>query len=146
MKIIVDTNIVFSALLNTDSLIASILFNPGTTGYFYSLDFLKLEISNHQDKLIKYSRLTESQLHTARDLIYNRLQFIDADDIASSLWRTAYDLCNDIDADDTPFVALTLHLEGVLWTGDRKLAKGLEQKGFSSITSSTEMVDFMTTL
>ena len=34
MTTVVDTNIVFSALLNTDSLIASILFNPTTTGFF----------------------------------------------------------------------------------------------------------------
>jgi predicted nucleic acid-binding protein len=29
-----------------------------------------------------------------------------------------------------PFVALTIFLDGYLWTGDKKLKKSLEKKGF----------------
>ncbi|WP_322744651.1 PIN domain-containing protein [Cuspidothrix issatschenkoi] len=38
--------------------------------------------------------------------------------------------CKDIDESDTPHVALTLQLEGLLWTGDKKLKEGLIIKGF----------------
>jgi len=30
-----------------------------------------------------------------------------------------------VDSDDIAFVALSLELDGFLWTGDKKLAKGL---------------------
>ena len=36
----------------------------------------------------------------------------------------------DIDPKDMLFVALTLEVEGLLWTGDAKLRTGLKNKGF----------------
>jgi len=144
MKIIVDTNIVFSALLNTDSHIASILFNPTTSGSFYSLDYLIHEIENRRDKLVKYSKLTESQLAVAMTSVYGRISFISTDLISPTNWKKAYRLCHDIDEDDTPFLALTLHLDGILWTGDRKLSEGLSQKGFTELTSTEPISETIT--
>ena len=43
MNLVVDTNIVFSALVNTNSLIADIIFNHRNLR-FYSVNFLKEEI------------------------------------------------------------------------------------------------------
>jgi predicted nucleic acid-binding protein len=45
-------------------------------------------------------------------------------------WREAHRLCHDIDPTDTPHIALTLTLDGRLWTGDRRLMEGLKRKGF----------------
>jgi len=37
-------------------------------------------------------------------------------------------LTKNVDEFDTPFVALSLELASPLWTGDKKLIKGLKQK------------------
>ena len=43
----------------------------------------------------------------------------------------AYRLCRGIDEKDTPYVALTLHLDGRLWTEDAELKSGLKARGFN---------------
>lgn len=51
MRIVVDTNIAFSAILNTNNLIANIILYPKSRLHFYSTDLLLLEIQEHRDKL-----------------------------------------------------------------------------------------------
>ena len=46
--------------------------------------------------------------------------------------KKVFDLCRDIDEKNIPFVAVTIELDGLLWTGDKKLRNGLESKGFNS--------------
>ena len=43
--------------------------------------------------------------------------------------------------DDSPFLALTLHLKGLLWTGDIRLVKGLRKKGVESAVTTKELLD-----
>ena len=45
--------------------------------------------------------------------------------------------------DDLPFVALTIYLDGLLWTGDKKLLKGLAVKGFEKTISTEELIGQM---
>lgn len=53
MRIIVDTNIAFSAILNTNSIFARIILQPKTKLNFYSTDLLLIEIDEHKEKLKK---------------------------------------------------------------------------------------------
>jgi len=48
MKIVVDTNIVFSAILNTQSRIGQILINGSEYFDYYSVGLLKHEIIKHK--------------------------------------------------------------------------------------------------
>jgi len=45
-------------------------------------------------------------------------------------WIQARRLCSDVDEKDTPFIALTIHLNARLWTEDAELKRGLRAKGF----------------
>lgn len=47
----------------------------------------------------------------------------------------------DIDENDVLFVALANHINAQLWTGDKKLAKGLKRKGYSKIISTNELYE-----
>ena len=42
----------------------------------------------------------------------------------------AYRLCKGIDEKDTPYVALTLHMDGRFWTEDEQLKTALRVRGF----------------
>lgn len=48
--IIVDTNIIFSAILNAQSNIGEILFNNNEQFEFYTSDYLREEIERHLKK------------------------------------------------------------------------------------------------
>ncbi len=66
-KLVVDTNIVFSAILNTESNIGDLFLNSDDVFIFYSSLYLRQEIENHKDKLIQTSKLSELQLFFLRD-------------------------------------------------------------------------------
>ena len=54
MKIVIDTNIIFSTLLNSNGTIGNIIFNSNKTFEFYSCSYMRFEIDKHWEKLKKY--------------------------------------------------------------------------------------------
>jgi predicted nucleic acid-binding protein len=40
---------------------------------------------------------------------------------------------------DVLFVALTISIDGSLWTGDKKLYNGLKSKGFKKVINTNEL-------
>ncbi len=56
-SVVVDTNLIFPALIPKASKIRDILLESNMT--FYAPNFLIIEIYIHKDKLIKNSKLTE---------------------------------------------------------------------------------------
>jgi len=141
MKIVVDTNIVFSALINTNSHIGDMLFNSSSDIEFYTCDLLKEEIERHHPKLQSLSRITPEKLKVSQDLLFSQLEFISYDLIIQDHWLQAVNLTSDVDADDIAFVALTLHLDAQLWTGDKRLIRGLAAKGFDRVVTTQDIID-----
>lgn len=139
MRIVVDTNIAFSAILNTDSLIARILLQPKSRFHFYSTDLLFAEIQEHRDKLKKIANFSDLDLDTSIILITKKIRFIDAKLIPATVLISAQNLLENIDVDDTEFVALTNHIRGKLWSGDKALQNGLSQKGWKKFVTTGEM-------
>ena len=139
-KIIVDTNIIFSCLLNSQSNIGDLIFNSDEVFEFYSNDYMRLEIHKHWDKLKKISRLTDTELDTAFEKILTKLTFINEELIPSVIWQKAEQLVIDIDIDDLDFIALSKYIKGSLWTGDKELYTGLKQKRFRSVYNTNDLL------
>lgn len=139
MRIVVDTNIVFSAILNTNSKIAGILLQPKSRLNFYSTEQLLREIEEHKGKINKISNYSEYELNRVITLITNRIRFINIKLIPKESYDFAESLTHDVDIDDTEFVALTEHIEGRLWSGDKELQKGLNKKGWNKFISIDEL-------
>lgn len=140
MRVVVDTNIAFSAILNTNSKISKIILQPKSKLNFYSTDQLLTELAEHWNKLKKLSKYSEIDLHKAVNLITSRINFINVELIPTSLFLKSEKLTNLIDIDDTEFVALTEHIRGKLWTGDKELVKGLRKQHWEKLISTEELL------
>jgi predicted nucleic acid-binding protein len=112
MRIIADTNIVFSALLNTNSNISQIILQPKTRLNFYSTDRLLFEISSHKEKIINLTTYTNYELDRLINLIVSHIRFVNINLIPKEIYNKCEILTQDIDIDDCEFVALTEHLRG----------------------------------
>jgi predicted nucleic acid-binding protein len=129
-SVVVDTNLIFSALIPKASKIREIIFESNMS--FYSPNFLITEIYTHKENLLKCSKLTESEFYLYFNGIIERVKFVPVDFISKESRQKAYLLCKDVDIKDTPFIALSIDLGIPLWTGDRKLKEGLRLKGFQN--------------
>lgn len=139
MKIVVDTNIVFSAILNSTSTIGKILLRSHENLQFYSCNYLRTEIKKHRAKLLKLIKLSEAELVELEEIITQQITFIDERLIPKSLIESARNRLQKIDENDTVFVALTDLLKGKLWTGDKQLYHGLKSKDYKSILLTAEL-------
>lgn len=128
--LVLDTNMIFSALIPRFSKIRDVLFDNNLS--LYAPNFLITEIYKHKDKMIKSSKLNESEFYLYLNAIIERINFVPIDFIGLSSRQKAYNLCKDIDLKDIPFVALAIELDLPIWTGDKKLKEGLKLKGFDA--------------
>lgn len=134
-----DTNIVFSGLLNTGSRIGKILLQSAPHFQFFSCAYLRTELHRHRAKLLQLTKLPEAELAELEQLVTKRISFINEGLLPATVWQQAETLVQDIDVDDTPFVALALHLGGVLWTGDLLLYHGLRAAQFQTVMTTAEL-------
>ncbi len=67
------------------------------------------------------------------------IQFITEDIIPYEIWEKALPIVRDVDTDDIAFVALNDFMGSLLWSGDKKLLKGIESKGYDKFIT-TEML------
>ncbi len=133
MKIVVDTNIVFSAILNSSSRIATILLHSGSKLSFYTTEDLLFEIEEHRDKLKKLTSLSDFELSDLISTTIYQIKFIDLQSVPFEIYLKSKVLTADVDIDDTAFVALAEHLNAKLWTGDKVLINGLTKKGWENL-------------
>lgn len=119
MKIVVDTNIIFSVILNLNSNIGDLLFNSDKYFEFYSCNYMRYEIQKHWIRLQKISKLSEEQLQISYTQVISKLKFINEEIIPIEIWLTSEDITKEIEIDDTDFVALTKFFKASLWTGDK---------------------------
>lgn len=141
MKLIVDTNIAFSSILNSRGNIGKILFLSKGHFEFYSTFKLRHELVKHQEKLLKLTGYTKTELEDIIHITTQKITFIAEELIPLKHLLFAERLLEDIDPDDTSFVALTKHLKGKLWTGDKVLCNGLIAKKFMNVITTQELSD-----
>lgn len=141
MKIVVDSNIVFSAILNSEGKIGNLLINGSKYFEFFTVNLLKAEILEHKKKIIKASGLTEGQFERIHQIITERITFVDEIFLSDTDIEKAIELVSEVDEEDALFVALTNNLKSKLWTGDKKLINGLRKRGFNRVVTTGYLYD-----
>ena len=137
MKIVVDTNIVFSAILNTNNIIGDLLLNSDQIFEFYSVSYLRVELEKHKTKIEEISHLSSIEIEESKNLIFSKINFISEEQIPFEYWQDSIQYVRDVDMDDIAFVALSKYLGGQkLWTGDKTLIQGMIKKGFLHAVST----------
>ncbi len=143
MRIVVDTNIVFSALLNANTTMGEILLTLQDKFDFFAPELLRQELERYREKLGEASKLTDKQLNEASIRLLDRLTLVSEDLISELSWSKAHLLTKDVDEDDTPFVALSIELNAKLWTGDKKLTAGILGKGSEIVITTAQLFDYL---
>ncbi|MBX3042546.1 MAG: PIN domain nuclease [Candidatus Kapabacteria bacterium] len=139
MNIVLDTNILFSAILNTNSKFAQILLTDNNNHRILAPDYINEEILSHQYKILTLKGYTETEFNKIFQLLTANIELIHHKDIPIEYLNRAIEICTDIDIDDTYFVATALFCDAKLWTGDKKLISGLLNKGINIHITTSEL-------
>jgi predicted nucleic acid-binding protein len=129
--IIIDTNILFSALLGKNEKFREILLATEKVK-LYTSKYALVELFKYKEKIRKYSNLNDEEVLELLYSLLKNINRIDLSTITDESLKRAFYLCKDIDEKDIPFVAITIELDGVLWTRDKKLITGLKTKDFTA--------------
>lgn len=118
MRIIIDSNVLFSALIK-DSLTRKIILEYEDK--FLFPDFIFEEMEEHKDELREKCGLDDASFDALLSLILDKVRIVPNDSLLPFRDR-ALDLVKDIDRDDAIFVACALAYDGsYIWSDDRKL-------------------------
>ena len=132
---------VFSGILNTNGKIGDLLINSKQYLTFIDPDFLRSEIRSHYPRLIKISGLSIEQVQEAEFQLYKDINFISEEQIRIYNWISAHALVADIDPKDTHSIAYSKQFRCKIWSGDKKLIKGLAMKGFTKFITTDELYE-----
>ncbi len=131
MKIVIDSNIIFSALISGKEIYVDIF----RINDVFIPDIVLLELKKYETRLIKKTRLKQNEFRMFVQTLFEEITIIPKFAISPENWQKAYEICNKIDEKDTPFVALSFELKIPLCSNDKILCKGLKRKGFDNFVT-----------
>lgn len=129
LKVVIDTSVFISFLLHR-STAQRRRFQTDPLISCYCSRFFLVELFKHKERIAQISELEAEELLECLYELLARVNFVEEGSVPVGTWMEARRLCRDVDPKDMPFVALTLHLDGRLWTADDELKSGLRLKGF----------------
>ena len=138
MEILIDSNLIYSALLR-DGRISRLKLNNPSSITFFAPGYLLEEINSHWDKIIQLSGLPENDLKSSLDELMKNIVLLNYGLMGNEIFNEAEKICANIDEKDTIFVAISLFFNLTLWTGDKKLRKGLEKQGYFICINTDEI-------
>ena len=132
MRIIIDSNILFSALIK-DSITRRIILDYDDQFLFPSYIFEEMEI--HKNELLTKSKMKSRDFEDLLRLLLRKVIII-PNEVLLHYKCEAYKIIKDIDPDDVTFIACALAFsDSVIWSDDKKL----KQQSKVKIINTNEM-------
>lgn len=144
MIVVIDMNILFSAVITPDNRIGEVIAHPTAPFEKITCHYAFVEIFKHQPKIMKLAKRPESEVLDILYTVLRQLEFYNESIIEQEHWLEAERLTIGVDVFDINYVALALQTNGWLWTGDRKLVTHLNKMGFTRTISTAELYEQLT--
>lgn len=142
MTVIVDANIIFSAILNPSRQISSILTRSLKNDIiFVSPNFLRQELFKHRPRLAKLTESSMDIVETVENFFCKKIHFYNEEIIPQEIWNHSDSLTQGIDIKDSVYIAFALFFSCPLWSGDNKLKDHLLSKGHNLILNTSEIIE-----
>jgi len=118
MKLVIDSNIVFSALISPNGITKRILLLEELE--LFGPQNLFDEINKYKEEIFKKSGLTQEQFEIFLIVVSSRINLITDEELADFIEK-ADEICPD--PNDTAFFALSMAKGIPLWSNDKELKK-----------------------
>lgn len=119
MKLVIDSNIIFAALIR-DSSTRKII--KDLTADFFVISHNFIELQKYKEEIIRKSGLTEARIDILLEKISRNCILISDQDL-TVVWNDAKTIMDSIDPDDTPFIAAALATGADIWSDDPHFQK-----------------------
>ncbi|WP_462249521.1 PIN domain-containing protein [Ferruginibacter sp.] len=139
MTILVDSNIIISACLESKSELFKIITAPYSHLDFATPHFALKEIIKNQDEICRKMKKSLELFQNNLSVLLDCLFVLPDEDLSNKNIIEAEDFTASIDIDDTIFIAFSMALDLLLWTGDLKLRNALKRKGFKNVIITKEL-------
>ena len=129
MKIILDVNVILSALIR-DSTTRKIILNSEFDLYFPESSLHK--IRKYKDYILEKSGLTEEEYNKIMATLFKYIKLVSTEEIEKN-WHEAKKIMEHIDKEDVVFIATALSIEdSIIWSDDRHFEKQNKVKVFKT--------------
>ncbi len=136
MNIIIDSNILFSALIR-NSKTRKIIFEY--EGFFLFPSFIFIEMQRHKTELLEKSGMLEEDFSKLLRLILKKVVIV-PNEILVPYKKDALEIVKAIDPDDILFVACALaYPNSAVWSDDKKLKNQSKVK----VLNTEEIISFL---
>ena len=119
MKLVIDVNVVLSALLR-DSLTRKLILESFDDLYFPEPSLEKIQ--KYKGYILEKSGLSAKDFDGLLQALFRHIELVPAKNLQDS-WAQAKKIMEHIDVEDVVFIACALELDAVIWSDDRHFEK-----------------------
>jgi len=138
MKLVIDANVVISALIadsKTRELIVTLepdLLTPA---------FVHDEIENYEDLIVEKSGMKPGRVTQFIDLLFQYIEVVPADDFYPAIER-ADDAIGDTDPDDVLYLACAITTDAAIWSDDADF----DEQSLVEVYSTSDVIESFNTI
>jgi predicted nucleic acid-binding protein len=143
MNIVVDTNILLSILIKPTGVTSKLFYSLLQNNNLFIPEEAFVELLKHHQKIAKSSSLNNDEINDFKIFFFQSFTIIKDTAIPKNIVELAFGITKEIDIHDVVFVAAALQINGILWSGDKKLKDGLALQNHHLVYNNIEIEKFI---